>query len=72
MDVKTVDNKTSITLRAAHKEHEGVYTAQLKTRDGIQEHSAFVYVKGEDQHEGFLFKFISIFRPFISTLESMF
>uniref|UniRef100_A0A4W6BZW8 Myomesin 3 n=1 Tax=Lates calcarifer TaxID=8187 RepID=A0A4W6BZW8_LATCA len=45
VDIKMVDNKASITLRAAHKEHEGVYTAKLKTWDGIQEHSAFVYVK---------------------------
>lgn len=51
MDIKTVDNNASITLRAAHKEHEGVYTARLRTWDEIQEHSAFVYVKGEDQHE---------------------
>lgn len=58
VDIKMVDNKASITLRAAHKEHEGVYTAKLKTWDGIQEHSAFVYVKGEDQHKEFLFKFI--------------
>lgn len=47
VDIKSVDNKASITLRAAHKEHEGVYTAQLKTWEGTQEHSAFVYVKGE-------------------------
>lgn len=51
VDIKTVDNKASITLMAAHKEHEGVYTARLRTWDEIQEHSAFVYVKGEDQHE---------------------
>lgn len=37
----------SITLEPVHKENEGVYTAQLKTRDGTKEHSAFVYVKGE-------------------------
>lgn len=51
VDIKTVDNMASITLKAAHKEHEGVYTARLRTWDEIQEHSAFVYVKGEDQHE---------------------
>ncbi|XP_045900459.1 myomesin-3 [Micropterus dolomieu] len=45
VDIKTVDNNASITLRAAHKEHEGVYTARLRTWDEIQEHSAFVYVK---------------------------
>uniref|UniRef100_A0A3Q3JBP2 Uncharacterized protein n=1 Tax=Monopterus albus TaxID=43700 RepID=A0A3Q3JBP2_MONAL len=44
VDIKTADNQASITLKVAHKEHEGVYTAQLKTLDGIQEHSAFVYV----------------------------
>ncbi len=50
VDIKTVGNKASITLRAAQKEHEGVYTARLRTWDEIQEHSAFVYVKGEDQY----------------------
>ncbi|XP_041798194.1 myomesin-3 [Chelmon rostratus] len=45
VDIKTVDNKASITLRAAYKEHEGIYTARLRTWDGIQEHSAFVYIK---------------------------
>nr|XP_046254368.1 myomesin-3 [Scatophagus argus]XP_046254370.1 myomesin-3 [Scatophagus argus] len=45
VDIKTVDNKASITLKTAHKEHEGVYTAQLRTWDHVQEHSAFVYVK---------------------------
>ncbi|XP_035528933.1 myomesin-3 [Morone saxatilis] len=44
VDIKTVDNKASITLKAAHKEHEGVYTARLRTWGEIQEHSAFVYV----------------------------
>lgn len=48
-----VDNKASITLKAAHKEHEGVYIARLKTGDGIQEHSAFVYVKGQAPHTMF-------------------
>lgn len=46
VDIKMGDNKASITLKAAHKEHEGVYTARLRMGDGIQEHSAFVYVKG--------------------------
>ncbi|XP_026173045.1 myomesin-3 [Mastacembelus armatus] len=45
VDIKTVDNNTCITLKAAHKEHEGLYTVQLRTWDGILEHSAFVYVK---------------------------
>ncbi|XP_008278820.1 myomesin-3 [Stegastes partitus] len=45
VDIKTSDDKATITLRAAHKEHEGVYTARLTTWDGIQEHNAYVYVK---------------------------
>ncbi|KAI3361242.1 hypothetical protein L3Q82_013438, partial [Scortum barcoo] len=45
VDIETVDNKASITLKAAHKEHEGVYTVRLRTWEDIQEHSAFVYVK---------------------------
>ncbi|KAL7394101.1 hypothetical protein ABVT39_020649 [Epinephelus coioides] len=45
VDIQTVDNKASITLRAAYKEHEGVYSVQLRTWDDIKEHSAFVYVK---------------------------
>ncbi|XP_060906102.1 myomesin-3 [Labrus mixtus] len=43
--IKTVDDKTWMTLRAAYKEHEGVYSARLRTSDGIKEHSAFVYVR---------------------------
>ncbi|XP_072316366.1 myomesin-3 [Eucyclogobius newberryi] len=47
---KTVDMKTdsdggTLTLEPMHKEHEGVYTVQLRTRTGTKEHSAFVYVK---------------------------
>ncbi len=48
MDIKTVDNTALLTLRVAHKEHEGVYTARLRTWDKIQEHSAFVYIKGRN------------------------
>ncbi|XP_037532742.1 myomesin-3 [Nematolebias whitei] len=44
VDIKTTDNKSTITLMAAHKEHEGVYSARLRTRDGIKEHGAFVYI----------------------------
>lgn len=44
VDVKTADNKASITLKAAHKEHEGVYTARLRTWEDIQERSSFIYV----------------------------
>lgn len=47
VEIKTFDTKAVITLRAAHKEHEGLYTARLRTTDGIQEHSAFVYLTGE-------------------------
>lgn len=47
VDIKTDCDMASITLEPVHKENEGVYTAQLKTRDGTKEHSAFVYVKGE-------------------------
>ncbi|CAJ1062752.1 myomesin-3 [Xyrichtys novacula] len=45
VDIKTDDYTASFTLQAAHKEHEGVYTARLRTFDEIREHSAFVYVK---------------------------
>uniref|UniRef100_A0A672ZSV8 Myomesin 3 n=1 Tax=Sphaeramia orbicularis TaxID=375764 RepID=A0A672ZSV8_9TELE len=44
VDMKTTNDKASITLGAVYKEHEGVYTVQLRTHDGIKEHSAFVYV----------------------------
>lgn len=44
VDITTSDDKATITLQAAHKEHEGVYTARLRTWDGYQEHSAFVYI----------------------------
>ncbi|KAM4736307.1 myomesin-3 [Anableps anableps] len=45
VDIKTFNNKAIITLMAAHKENEGVYSARLRTRDGIKEHKAFVYLK---------------------------
>ena len=48
VDIKTFDNKATIVLQTAQKEHEGFYTARLRTWDGIQEHKAFVYVKGEN------------------------
>lgn len=44
VDMRTTEDKASITLGAVHKEHEGVYTVQLRTHDGIKEHSAFVFV----------------------------
>lgn len=45
VDIKTVDDKASITLKTAHKENEGIYTIRLKTWDGFEEHSAYVYVQ---------------------------
>ncbi|KAK5861967.1 hypothetical protein PBY51_017402 [Eleginops maclovinus] len=45
VEIKTVDDKASITFKAAHKELEGVYTAQLRTCDEIQEHSSYVYIE---------------------------
>ncbi|XP_029958269.1 myomesin-3 isoform X1 [Salarias fasciatus] len=42
--INTCDDISTITLNAAYKEHEGVYTARLTTWDGEEEHSAFVYV----------------------------
>ncbi|KAM6910751.1 myomesin-3 [Xenentodon cancila] len=45
VDIKTFDNKAAITIRAAHKEDEGVYAVRLRTWDGIQEHNAFVYIR---------------------------
>uniref|UniRef100_A0A8C5E8X9 Myomesin-3-like n=1 Tax=Gouania willdenowi TaxID=441366 RepID=A0A8C5E8X9_GOUWI len=44
VDIITCESSSTMTLHAAHKEHEGVYTARLKTWDGTQDHSAFVYV----------------------------
>ncbi|TMS11306.1 Myomesin-3 [Larimichthys crocea] len=41
VEITTVDSKTSITLKAAHKEHEGVYTVRLRTWDDFQEHRHF-------------------------------
>ncbi|XP_029929114.1 myomesin-3 [Myripristis murdjan] len=45
VDIKTASEMASITLRGIHKEDEGVYSVRLRTWDGVQEHSAFVYVK---------------------------
>lgn len=47
--IKTADNVASITLRAVHKENEGVYTVRVTTWKEIQ-HSAYVYVKGKKLH----------------------
>uniref|UniRef100_A0A3B3DUH9 Myomesin 3 n=1 Tax=Oryzias melastigma TaxID=30732 RepID=A0A3B3DUH9_ORYME len=44
-DITTCDNKATITIGTAHKEYEGFYTAKLRTRDGVQEHKSFVYIK---------------------------
>uniref|UniRef100_A0A3B3Z907 Uncharacterized protein n=1 Tax=Periophthalmus magnuspinnatus TaxID=409849 RepID=A0A3B3Z907_9GOBI len=43
--MKTDSDLATLTLEPMHKEHEGLYTVQLRTRSGTQEHSAFVYVK---------------------------
>lgn len=51
VDVHTEGDRTALTLNAAHKEHEGVYTVKLKTFDSLLEHSAFVYIQGEDEEE---------------------
>ncbi|CAF94170.1 unnamed protein product, partial [Tetraodon nigroviridis] len=45
VEIKTADHMTSITLKAAHKEHEGFYTVRLKTWNEV-EHSAYIFVKG--------------------------
>ncbi|XP_034554592.1 myomesin-3 [Notolabrus celidotus] len=45
VDIKTDGSNASITLSAAYKEHEGVYTARLRTCDEFQEHSAFVFIR---------------------------
>lgn len=42
------DHMTSITLTAAHKEHEGFYTVRLKTWNEV-EHSAYIFVKGKSK-----------------------
>lgn len=46
VEIKTTDHVTSITLKAAHKEHEGFYSVRLKTWNEV-EHSAYIYVKGK-------------------------
>ncbi|XP_034030002.1 myomesin-3 [Thalassophryne amazonica] len=45
VEIQTTDKQASITLNAVYKEYEGVYTVRVKTRDGVQEHSTFVYVR---------------------------
>uniref|UniRef100_A0AAV2MA98 Titin n=1 Tax=Knipowitschia caucasica TaxID=637954 RepID=A0AAV2MA98_KNICA len=45
LDTKTGSEGATLTLEPVHKEHEGFYTVQLKTRTGTKEHTAFVYVK---------------------------
>lgn len=48
VEIKTADHMTSITLKAAHKEHEGFYTVRLKTWNEV-EHSAYIFVKGRNE-----------------------
>uniref|UniRef100_A0A3B1JHG6 Myomesin 3 n=1 Tax=Astyanax mexicanus TaxID=7994 RepID=A0A3B1JHG6_ASTMX len=43
--VQTALRSSTLTLRGAHKEHEGFYSTRLQTRDGPQEHSAFIYIR---------------------------
>ncbi|XP_062842071.1 myomesin-3 [Trichomycterus rosablanca] len=45
LDVLTTPRSTTLALKGAHKEHEGRYIVRLRTRDGVAEHSAYVYVK---------------------------
>ncbi|KAK0142941.1 Myomesin-3 [Merluccius polli] len=45
VEVMSSSMSTVVVIKHVHKEHEGVYTLRLNTRDGPQEHSAFVYVK---------------------------
>ncbi|XP_055359313.1 myomesin-3 isoform X2 [Betta splendens] len=45
VDVTEGDGVACVKLKAAHKEHEGVYAARLRTRAGVQERAAFVYVQ---------------------------
>ncbi|KAM8846165.1 myomesin-3 isoform 1-T1 [Synchiropus picturatus] len=45
VNIETTDDMTTITLSAVYKEHEGVYTVRLKTWDGTEESSAYVYVR---------------------------
>uniref|UniRef100_A0A3B4BU57 Myomesin 3 n=1 Tax=Pygocentrus nattereri TaxID=42514 RepID=A0A3B4BU57_PYGNA len=41
----TALTSTTLTLKGVHKEHEGLYSVRLLGRDGIKEHSAFIYIK---------------------------
>uniref|UniRef100_W5LL45 Myomesin 3 n=1 Tax=Astyanax mexicanus TaxID=7994 RepID=W5LL45_ASTMX len=45
VEVQTALRSSTLTLRGAHKEHEGFYSTRLQTRDGPQEHSAFIYIR---------------------------
>ncbi|XP_076868595.1 myomesin-3 [Brachyhypopomus gauderio] len=45
VDLQTARCSTTLTLKGAHKEHEGLYSVRLRTWDGTREHCAFVYVK---------------------------
>ncbi|KAG7469064.1 hypothetical protein MATL_G00124840 [Megalops atlanticus] len=38
-------SSSSLTVRGMHKEQEGVYTVRLRTLEGVQEHSAYIYVR---------------------------
>ncbi|XP_066534268.1 myomesin-3 [Hoplias malabaricus] len=45
VEVRTALTSSTLTVRGVHKEHEGLYTVRLLTRDGTKDHSAFVYVR---------------------------
>ncbi|XP_017309001.1 myomesin-3 [Ictalurus punctatus] len=45
LGIHTALRSSTLSLKGMHKEHEGLYTVRLRTRDGITEHSAYVYVK---------------------------
>ncbi|XP_060717862.1 myomesin-3 [Tachysurus vachellii] len=45
LDIHTALRSSTLSLKGTHKEHEGLYSVRLRTRDGITEHSAYVYVK---------------------------
>nr|XP_023668868.1 myomesin-3 [Paramormyrops kingsleyae] len=45
VELQTALRSSSLTIRSIHKELEGIYTVRLRTCDGFEEHSAYVYVK---------------------------
>ncbi|XP_043117649.1 myomesin-3 [Puntigrus tetrazona] len=45
VELQTGLRSAGLTLKRAHKEHEGLYSVRLRTWDGTVEHRAYVYVK---------------------------